>query len=106
MADPPVIPPQRLDQFITDVFHNVAVLAKHHRQLLDVLQHKQLDDHSAIHSVTVAVLDAFLGFRDAYLKYISNYPIAVYRIEEERRNNLRFKEFYDVRFTISISPLT
>jgi hypothetical protein len=96
-ADPPIIPPQRLNQFITDVFHNVGQLVHHHRKLLELLHHTQQDEHPVIHSVTAAVLDAFLNFRDAYLEYIPNYPIAAYRIEDEKANNPRFKEFHDVR---------
>jgi hypothetical protein len=96
-ADPPIIPPQRLNQFISDVFHNVGQLLHHHRRLLDRLYSIQTDEHPQITSVTAAVLDAFLNFRDAYLEYIPNYPIAAYRIEDEKANNLRFKEFHDVR---------
>jgi hypothetical protein len=96
-ADPPVVPPQRLAGFIADVFHNVAQLVHHHRRLLERLYAIQQDEHPVVHSVTAAVLDAFLNFRDAYLEYIPNYPIAAYRIEDEKASNPRFKEFHDVR---------
>jgi hypothetical protein len=95
-ANPPIVPPQRLSAFLTDGFHNVGQLVHHHRRLLESLHAIQQDEHPLIHTITAAVLDAFLNFRDAYLDYIPNYPIAAYRIEDEKANNPRFKEFHDV----------
>ena len=43
------------------------------------------------------MFDAALNFREAYMEYIPNYPIAAYRIDEEMANNLPFKTFVDVR---------
>lgn len=40
--------------------------------------------------------DAVLNFRDAYLEYVPNYPIAAYRIDDEMANNPLFKDFVDV----------
>jgi len=42
------------------------------------------------------MFDAALNFRDAYMEYIPNYPIAAYRIDDEMANNLAFKTFVDV----------
>ncbi len=42
------------------------------------------------------MLDAALNFRDAYMEYIPNYPIAAYRIDEEMNNNPAFKAFVEV----------
>jgi hypothetical protein len=98
-ADPPIISPKRLDRFVTNVFRNVKQLVNHHRRILDALQHEQDDEHGHIDSVSVAVFDAFCDFRKAYLKYISNLPIALYRIEDEMAHNSHFRKFHDVRFT-------
>lgn len=95
-ADPPIIPPERLDQFILDVFHNFAELHAHHRRLLDRLQEIQREEHPLIRSITAPVLDAALNFREAYLEYIPNYPIAAYRIGEEMENSPAFKAFVEV----------
>jgi hypothetical protein len=95
-ADPPIVPPQRLDQFIRDVFHNCGQLLHHHRRLLENLWRTQREEHPVIRSLTDSILDAFLNFRDAYLEYIPNYPIAAYRIEDEKASNPRFKDFHDV----------
>ena len=95
-SDPPIIPHSRLDSFIQDVFHNVAELHAHHKRLVDRFHELQREEHPTIRSVTAAVLDAALNFRDAYLEYIPNYPIAAYRIDSERANNPDFKAFIDV----------
>ena len=97
--EPPIIARERLESFITDVFHNFAEIYGHHRKLLDQLQEIQREEHPIIKSVTAAVFDAALSFREAYLEYIPNYPIAAYRIADEMANNFEFKTFVDVCIT-------
>ncbi|KAJ7708817.1 Dbl-like domain-containing protein [Mycena rosella] len=92
-AKPPIMPAERLEQFISDVFHNFADLYTHHRKLLDKFQEIQREQHPTIRSVTAAMFDAALNFRDVYMEYIPNYPIAAYRIQDEMANNLDFKNF-------------
>lgn len=94
-SDPPVIPREKLNSFITDVFHNFAELHSHHRKLLDQLHDIQRDEHPVIRSITAPMFDAALNFRDAYMEYIPNYPIAAYRIDDEMANNIDFKTFVD-----------
>ena len=95
-ADPPIIPHDRLGDFMQDVFYNWAELHLHHRRLLDTLFEIQREEHPRIRSVTAPVFDGALNFREAYMEYIPNYPIAEYRIEDEMRRNPIFKEFADV----------
>ncbi|KAF7357058.1 hypothetical protein MVEN_01042600 [Mycena venus] len=95
-ADPPIVPTDRLDQFIKDVFHNFAHLHAHHRALVDKLHEIQREQHPRIRSITEPVLDAALNFREAYLDYIPNYPIAAYRIDDEMANNPSFKAFVEI----------
>ncbi|KIK53944.1 hypothetical protein GYMLUDRAFT_49117 [Collybiopsis luxurians FD-317 M1] len=94
-ADPPVIPRDRLDTFISDVFHNFNELHAHHRRLVEKFHEIQREEHPVIRSITAAVFDAALNFRDAYMEYIPNYPIAAYRIDDEMANNPAFKTFVD-----------
>ena len=42
------------------------------------------------------MMDAALNFREAYMEYIPNYPIAAYRIDDEMANNPAFKAFVEV----------
>ncbi|KAJ6477474.1 CNH domain-containing protein [Mycena vulgaris] len=95
-ADPPIVPTDRLDQFIKDVFHNYAHLHAHHRSLVEKLHEIQREQHPRIRSITEPVLDAALNFREAYLDYIPNYPIAAYRIDDEMANNQAFKAFVEI----------
>jgi RHO1 GDP-GTP exchange protein 1/2 len=97
-TDPPIIPRERLDSFIHDVFHNFGELYDHHRRLLEHIHEIQREEHPFIRSVTAVTYDAVLNFRDAYLEYIPNYPIAEYRIGDEMANNPQFKAFVEVRF--------
>lgn len=94
--DPPIIPRDRLEQFIQEVFHNYAELHAHHRRMLEKLHEIQRDEHPVIRSITAAIYDAVLNFREAYMEYIPNYPIAAYRIDDEMVNNPQFKTFVDV----------
>ena len=96
--DPPIIPRDRLDTFIRDVFHNFGELHAHHKRLLDQFFEIQREEHPIIRSVTAAMYDAVLNFRDAYLEYIPNYPIAAYRIDDEMENNPAFKAFVEASY--------
>ena len=100
-AEPPIIPRDRLEQFIEEVFHNYSELYEHHKKLVDKFHEIQREQHPKIHSITAAMFDAALNFREAYMEYIPNYPIAAYRIDEEMANNLPFKTFVDVRIHMS-----
>ena len=94
--DPPIIPRERLTLFIHDVFHNFGELHMHHRKMLNAFHAIQREEHPHIKTITAAVYDAVLNFREAYMEYIPNYPIAAYRIDDEMVNNPQFKAFVDV----------
>ena len=95
-AEPPIIPRARLAQFLDDVFHNHHELYGHHRTLVDKLHHIQREEHPRIRTITAVVFDVALNFREAYMEYIPNYPIAAYRIDEEMATNPAFKSFVNV----------
>ncbi|KAJ3510704.1 hypothetical protein NLJ89_g4518 [Agrocybe chaxingu] len=92
-AEPPIIPSDRLEQFLMDVFHNYHELYGHHRRLVDNLHEIQREEHPRIRSITAAVFDAVLNFRESYMEYIPNYPIAAYRIDDEMASNEAFRQF-------------
>uniref|UniRef100_A0A0W0F0H3 Putative Dbl-like domain-containing protein n=1 Tax=Moniliophthora roreri TaxID=221103 RepID=A0A0W0F0H3_MONRR len=94
-AEPPIIPPDRIDQFVSDVFHNFHEIYAHHWRMLEKFHEIQREEHPVIKSIAAALFDAALGFRDAYLEYIPNYPIAEYRIDEEKARNPTFKKFVE-----------
>lgn len=94
-SEPPIIPREDLDQFLQDVFHNFQELHGHHRRLIEKLHEIQLEEHPRIKSITAAIFDAALNFREAYMEYIPNYPIAAYKIDEAMASNPRFKTFVE-----------
>jgi hypothetical protein len=98
-ADPSIIPRDRLPQFLNEVFSNIQDITLHHQRLVDQLHYIQREHHPRIPSVTAAVFGTALDFRETYLKYIPNYPIAAYRIGDERENNDTFRAFHDVSYS-------
>ncbi|KAF8621825.1 hypothetical protein AX15_007493 [Amanita polypyramis BW_CC] len=94
-AEPAIIPPEKLDQVLRDIFCNFAELHAHHRSLLNKLHDIQREEHPRIRSITAPLFDAALNFREAYMEYIPNYPIAEYRIDDEKARNSLFKHFHD-----------
>lgn len=94
-ADPSIIPSDRQEQFLRDAFCNISELFAHHKRLLDRLHEIQREEHPRIRSITAPLFDATLNFREAYMEYITNYPIGEYRIDDEKAHNSLFKLFYD-----------
>jgi hypothetical protein len=101
--DPPIIARDRLNSFISDVFHNFSQLHAHHRKLLNQLHEIQRREHPTISSITASVFNAALNFREAYMEYVPNYPIAAYRVDDEMANNIDFKMFVEVRICFSLT---
>ncbi|KAF9062491.1 CNH domain-containing protein [Rhodocollybia butyracea] len=91
----PIISATSLPHFLSSVFHNISSLHKHHLSLLLSLFRIQYDDHPTIRSISAPLLDAALNWREAYMEYIPNYPIAAYMIDKEMRVNPAFKEFVE-----------
>ena len=96
LMEPPIIPRERLETFIQDIFHNFGELCEHHKRLLDRLFEIQMEEHPIIGSITVPIHDLVSGSRNAYLKYISNYPFAVCLLDDEMTSNPQFKTFVEV----------
>ncbi|KAG8687195.1 hypothetical protein FRC09_013647, partial [Ceratobasidium sp. 395] len=99
--DPPVIPRERVDNWISQVFSNFADVHLHHRRMLDRLHEIQREEHPIIRSISPPVFDAALNWRDAYMVYIPHYPIAEYMFDEEKTNNKEFKAFIERQTRVS-----
>jgi len=97
-ANPTILGPDKdkLERFIDEVFHNYYELLEHHRRLCEAFHKIQREQHPVIRSITDPMMDAALNFREAYMEYIPNYPIAAYRIDDEMANNPAFKAFVEV----------
>ena len=97
-ADVPIIDRSRLDTFLHDVFHNYQSILELHKFLLEDLQARQLKEHPEIGAIGDLYLSAVLefhGWREAYMEYVTHYPIAKAKVEEEKARNPRFVAFLD-----------
>jgi hypothetical protein len=95
-ADVPIIERSRLEIFLDDAFHNYRSLLEVHSRLLDGLQARQLEQHPNFGMISDLVLHAALNWQEAYMEYITHYPITKYKVEEEQARNPRFAAFLEV----------
>jgi RHO1 GDP-GTP exchange protein 1/2 len=106
MSQPPVLPLDKMEDFIDNVFGNILDLRECNRHLLEVLYVRQREQAPIIHGIGDIFLDAATEFRLAYPIYIGHFPIAEKRMKDEIENNPTFRLFIEVcefaAFTISI----
>jgi len=57
-TDPPVISPDNLMSFISEVFGNIDAISSHHHRMLAALFSRQREQHPLVQSVTDIVLDS------------------------------------------------
>jgi hypothetical protein len=96
-ADTPIIDRSRLEIFLDDAFHNYRSLLDVHSFLLENLQTRQIEQHPNVGMISDLVLDAALNWQDAYMEYVTHYPIAKAKVQEEQQRNPRFALFLEVR---------
>ena len=110
-SDPPVISPDNLLSFISEVFGNIDDISSHHQRMLGALFSRQREQHPLVQSVTDIVLDsqfdlsisflsgaktyptASLLFRPDYETYIKSYPLAEARHRSELTKNSAYREW-------------
>jgi RHO1 GDP-GTP exchange protein 1/2 len=95
-ADPPVIPPQELEEFIEEVFGNISELRQCNRRLLDVLSVRQREQQPVIQRIGDVFLNAAADFRSVYPLYVGHLPVAEKRIKEEMETNAEVRRFLEV----------
>jgi len=110
-ANPPIISPNLLDSFISEVFGNINYISRHHHRMLAALFSRQREQHPLVQSVTDVILDsqfdipnvflrdaeiyepAALVFRSDYETYIKSYPLAEGRHRSELKKNPKYREW-------------
>ncbi|KAF9648739.1 hypothetical protein BDM02DRAFT_3155589 [Thelephora ganbajun] len=92
-ANPPVIDPEHLRPFISEVFGNIEAISSHHHRMLAALFSRQREQHPLVQSVTDVVLDTSLLFRSDYETYIKSYPLAEARHRSELKKNSKYGEW-------------
>jgi hypothetical protein len=101
MANPPVIRPDELEDFIEDVFGNILDLRECNKRLLEVMYVRQREQAPVIQRMGDIFLDAATEFRLAYPIYVGHLPLAEKRMKEEIENNPEFRLFLEVCFFLS-----
>ncbi|ODO05898.1 hypothetical protein I350_04959 [Cryptococcus amylolentus CBS 6273] len=92
-AEPAVIDRNRLDVFLDEAFHNYRSLLEVHSRLLHNLQQRQLEQHPNVGMISDLVFDAALNWQEAYMEYVTHYPIAKAKVQEEEHKNPKFAAF-------------
>ena len=100
-ANPPVIAPQLLDDFIDELFGNILDLRECNRRLLEVLNVRQREESPVILRIGDIFLNAATEFRFAYPTYIGHYPISEKKLKDETEANPEFRLFLEV---CAVSP--
>jgi hypothetical protein len=95
-ADVPIIDRSRLEIFLDDAFHNYRSLLEVHSDLLEKLHDRQTKQHPLFGTVSDLLLDAALNWQDAYMEYVTHYPISKAKVQEEQQRNSRFAAFLEV----------
>lgn len=58
VADPPVMAPERVRGFISEVFWNLEAISGHHHRMLATLFARQREQHPLVQSVADVILDS------------------------------------------------
>ena len=95
-SNPPIMPPDQLDDLIDDIFGNIMDLRETNRHLLEVLYVRQREEGPVIQRVGDLFLDAASEFRYAYPTYIGHLPVSEKRLKEELETNNAFRLFLEV----------
>jgi len=100
LADPPIMTPLILEDFIQDVFGNILELLECNKRLLEVMYVRQREQHPVIQSVGDIFLDIATEFRIVYPIYIGHHPLAEKRMKEELEHNPDFRLFIEVSASV------
>ncbi|BGP04378.1 Rho guanine nucleotide exchange factor [Rhodotorula toruloides] len=90
-AKPPIIPPERLESFLSSVLLNVSEIREHSQAFLLQLRKKQQEGH-VVRGIGQIVLAAAVEWGPAYLHFTTNFPMADFLFKEEKAANPRFEE--------------
>ena len=105
-ANPAVIAPHLLDDFIDELFGNILDLRECNRRLLEVLYVRQREESPVILRIGDIFLNAATEFRFAYPTYIGHYPISEKKLKDETGANPEFRLFLEVCWVISPPDLS
>ncbi|KAF8575974.1 hypothetical protein K439DRAFT_1419330 [Ramaria rubella] len=94
-ASPPILPPERLDGFVHEVFWNMNHVLAHHQRMLGSLFDLQREQHPILLSIGDRILDTVLKFQSEYESYIKHYPLAESLHRRELKANSYYRDFLE-----------
>ncbi|KAF1957949.1 hypothetical protein CC80DRAFT_534442 [Byssothecium circinans] len=95
-ANPPVIPPKKLNKFIKDVFSKVdAVKKANEEHLLPQMKYRQVEQGPWIVGFSDIFREWIRKAKQAYIEYSSAFPYATFLMRQEKDKNLLFGKFLD-----------
>lgn len=93
-AQPPVIPPKKLERFIRDVFSKVdAVRKANEDHLRPQIKYRQQEQGPWIVGFSDIFREWIRKARHAYIEYAAAYPYAKFVVGQEAEKNMLFKHF-------------
>ena len=101
-ADPAIIPYHEIDNFMDDVFHNILDIRDVNRRLLEVMEVRQREQFPLIQRIGDVYLSAATDFRNVYVEYVGNLPVAEKRLKDELEQNQELRIFVEVRVPIRL----
>ncbi|KAI4675377.1 uncharacterized protein J4E84_010119 [Alternaria hordeiaustralica] len=95
-AQPPVIPPKKVDRFIRDVFSKVdAVRKANEDHLLPQIKYRQQEQGPWIVGFSDIFREWIRKAKQAYIEYAAAFPYASFLVRQEADRNILFRTFLD-----------
>lgn len=95
-ANPPLIPPKKLQAFIWDVFGKAEAAKKANEEhLLPQLKYRQKEQGPWVVGFSDIFREWIRKAKTAYLDYASQFPNASYKIRQEMERNVLFRTFLE-----------
>ena len=93
-ANPPLMPPTRLPNFLNDVFGKLDAVKKANEEyLLPQIKYRQKEQGPWIVGFSDIFRDWIRKARVAYIDYASSYPNAIFMVKQEVERNMLFRTF-------------
>lgn len=95
-AQPPVVPPKKLNKFIKDVFSKVdAVKKANEEHLLPQMKYRQQEQGPWVVGFSDIFREWIRKAKQAYIEYSSAFPYANFLVRQEADKNMLFRTFLD-----------
>jgi hypothetical protein len=103
-AQPPVIPPEKLDRFIRNVFGKVdAVRKANEDHMLPQIKYRQQEQGPWIVGFSDIFREWIRKAKQAYIEYAASFPYATFLVRQEADKNMLFRTFLNEAQTNRLS---